>query len=159
MNNTLIYLITFIILGIALFGSAVGLPLSPLVVIGTGIFGILTNFSTFKVSHLLIFTVIITLAVFSDNVLILLGAKKFGASKKGLLGAFLGGIFGLIAGGPIGLLIGPFIGATLFELSSKRKADEAIKSGLGAVLGVFMGAFLKFLVVLSLIIWFLIIIY
>jgi len=159
MSNFAIYTITFIILGISLLGSAVGLPLAPLVLVGTGVFGILTNFVTFTVSHLLTFALIVIASFFFDNILVLLGAKKFGASKHGLFGAFLGAILGFFMAGPIGLLLGPFAGSVLFELSTRRKADEALKAGVGAILGVFMGVFFKFLLVLSLIIWFLIIIF
>jgi uncharacterized protein YqgC (DUF456 family) len=66
------------------------------------------------------------------------GAKRFGATWRGVLGAFVGGIVGLFFSIP-GLIIGPFIGAMVFELMGGYKFDKASRAGLGATLGVFAG--------------------
>jgi uncharacterized protein YqgC (DUF456 family) len=66
------------------------------------------------------------------------GAKRFGATWRGVLGAFVGGIVGLFFSLP-GIIIGPFIGAMVFELMGGYKFDKASRAGLGATLGVFAG--------------------
>src|SRR5215469_15297825 len=43
------------------------------------------------------------------------GAKKFGSTWRGVLGAFLGGLIGIFFNLP-GIIIGPFLGAMVFEL-------------------------------------------
>jgi uncharacterized protein len=70
------------------------------------------------------------------------GAKKFGATWRGVLGAFLGGIVGMFFSIP-GIIIGPFLGAMAFELLGGYKIDKASRAGLGATLGVFAGVFGK----------------
>jgi hypothetical protein len=69
----------------------------------------------------------------------MVGAKKLGATWKGVTGAVLGGLVGLFFSLP-GIILGPFIGATLFELFGDREFREALKAGVGATLGLLFGA-------------------
>ena len=64
-----------------------------------------------------------------------LGAKKFGATWRGGLGAILGGIAGIVFFNLAGLVIGPIVGAILFELLNNRNMKEAGKAGAGAIVG------------------------
>ena len=82
---------------------------------------------------------ITAVALVMDYLATVLGAKKFGATKKGMIGAIVGGLVGLWFSLP-GIILGPFIGATLFELLGSRKFGEALYAGLGATLGLFAGA-------------------
>lgn len=66
------------------------------------------------------------------------GARRFGATWRGVLGAFVGGIVGIFFNIP-GIILGPFVGAVLFELMGGHKIDKASRAGLGATLGVFAG--------------------
>jgi uncharacterized protein YqgC (DUF456 family) len=73
----------------------------------------------------------------------LLGAKWFGASKWGLLGAGLGLVAGLFFGLP-GLILGPLAGAVVAELTlGKRTPMQAASSGLGAGVGLATGLLIK----------------
>jgi len=74
------------------------------------------------------------------------GAKKYGATKHGAWGSFLGGIVGVVVFSIPGLLIGPFVGAVIGEMVSGKKADQALKVGLGTVFGLAGGAFLKLVI-------------
>ena len=71
-----------------------------------------------------------------------LGAKKFGASPRAVVGAALGGLAGIFFG-PLGMLIGPFAGAVLAELSLRRDWQSAQRAGFGATLGLALGAVAK----------------
>jgi len=68
-----------------------------------------------------------------------LGARKLGASRRALVGAALGALVGLFFGLP-GVLLGPFIGAVLGELSERRDLRQAGRAGVGAWLGLVLGA-------------------
>lgn len=70
------------------------------------------------------------------------GAKRFGASKRAMGGAALGGLAGLFLGLP-GVLLGPFIGAVLGELTLRRDLAAAGRAGVGASLGLAIGAAAK----------------
>jgi hypothetical protein len=71
-----------------------------------------------------------------------LGAKKFGASPRAVIGAVLGGLAGIFFG-PLGIILGPFVGAVLAELSLRRDWASAQRAGLGATLGLVLGAVAK----------------
>lgn len=68
----------------------------------------------------------------------LLGAKRFGAGKYGVMGAAIGTIVGLIFGLP-GIIIGPFIGAVLGELYANKDLQSASTAGLGVWIGMAIG--------------------
>jgi uncharacterized protein len=104
-----------------------------------------------------------TIAVFALTALIALGldfiataftSKLAGASKAGITCALIGGVVGLFFGLP-GLLIGPFVGALIAELFiAKKQIMPALKSGLGAALGILAGTLGKGLLATFLLIWF-----
>lgn len=62
------------------------------------------------------------------------GAKRYGASMKGAIGALAGGVVGIFFGLP-GLILGPLIGAFAFELIDRRPAREAARAGFGTLIG------------------------
>jgi uncharacterized protein len=81
-------------------------------------------------------------ALLLDYLASVYGAKRFGATWRGLLGAFVGGLVGIFFGIP-GIIIGPFLGALVFELLGGYEFNKASRAGLGATLGVFAGVFAK----------------
>lgn len=69
----------------------------------------------------------------------LLGAKKLGATWRGMTGAGLGALIGIFFA-PVGIILGPFLGAFIGELAGGRETREAGKAGAGAMLGLLGGA-------------------
>jgi uncharacterized protein YqgC (DUF456 family) len=88
---------------------------------------------------LAVMTVLAVIALALDYVAGMIGAKKLGATWRGIVGAVVGGLVGLFFSLP-GILLGPFVGALLFELAGGREFKLAAKAGAGAVLGLFAGA-------------------
>jgi hypothetical protein len=72
----------------------------------------------------------------------LFGARRFGASKYAAIGAVLGAVAGLFLGFP-GVIFGPFIGAVAGELLAQKNLSQATRSGIGATIGLVLGAALK----------------
>ena len=73
------------------------------------------------------------------------GAKYFGATKWGALGAIVGALVGLFFGIP-GLFVGPVIGAITGEFVAGKKMIEAGRAGWGSLLGT-LGAIIGKLVI------------
>jgi uncharacterized protein len=85
------------------------------------------------------------LALGLDYLATSVGARRMGASWRGMLGAILGGLVGLFFSIP-GILLGPFIGAFLLELAGGYEYQRALRAGAGATLGLLAGALGKFAV-------------
>ena len=96
-------------------------------------------------------TVLAALAVLTyavDFAATALGAKRFGASKRAVVGAAVGAVVGLFFGLP-GILLGPFIGAVIGELTAQRELRDAGRAGVGATLGLALGVAFKLALAVS----------
>jgi uncharacterized protein YqgC (DUF456 family) len=82
------------------------------------------------------------LAVAADFAASALGAKKLGASPRGIAGAAIGAVVGIFFGLP-GLVLGPFVGAVAGEISANRELLHAGRAGLGTWLGLLLGSVAK----------------
>ena len=80
----------------------------------------------------------------------ILGVKKFGGSRRAMVGAVLGGIVGIFFGIP-GILLGPFVGAIIGELTLQRSLDQASRAGFGTVVGLAFGVAGKLAIGISMI--------
>ena len=81
-----------------------------------------------------------------DYIIPAIGTKRFGGSKYGMIGTTIGLIVGLLAPIPGGIIIGPFIGALIGELINKNDTKTATKAAFGSFLGFIASTFLKFVV-------------
>jgi uncharacterized protein YqgC (DUF456 family) len=79
-----------------------------------------------------------------------LGARRFGTSWWGVLGAVVGTLGGLFFG-PVGLVLGPFVGAFVAELIARRDVRQAGRAGLGAWLGLLLGTAGRLALVLAMV--------
>jgi uncharacterized protein YqgC (DUF456 family) len=82
------------------------------------------------------------------------GAKWFGGTRWGALGALVGSIGGLFFL-PLGLLLGPLIGAIVGEIVfAKKHRQAAALSGVGSVIGTIAGMGFKIVIGLMMVTWF-----
>ena len=106
--------------------------------------------------HTIIVLVLLTLATYGLDVLAgYFGAKYFGATKWGTLGAILGALVGLFFG-LIGLFVGPVIGAIVGEVIAGKRMIDAGRAGWGSLLGNIGAMVAKLIIALAMIIIFLI---
>lgn len=134
----LVFSILFIIAGFV--GAILPiLPATPLIFVGALIYGFVTDFNEITASFLVALAIITILAQTMDFLAGAYGAKKFGSSRWGIVGAIVGAILGIFIGGPIGLAIFPFVFAFLFELIAGAGTKKSLKSALGSLVGVLGG--------------------
>ena len=132
--------LALLVMGVGLVGTMIpGVPGVPLVLLAAGVHRF--HFGDAGVSNpVLILLAFLTVASLGlDYVASVLGARKLGATWRGVLGAVLGAMFGIFFAIP-GIIIGPFLGATALEMAGGREWKEAARSGVGAMIGVFVGA-------------------
>jgi len=136
--------ITLIVMLVGLVGSVVPvLPGTPVVLIAA--IGHRLYFGEASISNgLLAVLVLLTgLSLLLDFLASVLGAKKFGATWRGMVGALIGGVIGLFFALP-GIIIGPFLGAMILEMTGGKEFKIAARAGAGAVIGLLLGVVGKF---------------
>lgn len=89
----------------------------------------------------------------TDVVSSLIGAKKYGASSRGVWGGLAGLVIGLAFGLP-GLLLGPILGVISGELWAGKPPREALASAWGTVVGNAAGILLRVIAGAAMILWF-----
>jgi len=119
-----------------------GLPGAPLVFAGLVVAAWAEGFAYVGFWWLALLAALAALTYAVDFAASALGAKKFGASPRAVVGAVLGGFAGLFFA-PRGLLLGPFAGALAAEYSLHRDWETAQRAGFGATLGLVLGGAAK----------------
>lgn len=133
-------LLATLIMAVGCIGSVLpGLPGTPLVFVAA--VGHRLYFGDRGISTwvLVVLGLLMTISIALDFLAGVYGAKKLGATWRGMTGAGVGALIGIFFG-PIGILVGPFLGAFLAEVAGGRESGQAGKAGAGAVLGLIGGA-------------------
>ncbi len=136
-------------------GGAIGifLPFIPGVFaswIGLLLYAYGTDFaSPLSGTTVIVFLVLSILTFALDFVAPLLGAKKYHASRHGMVGSSVGLILGLITLGPLGVIVGPLLGAFVGEVLSGKRSKDAVQSAKGVIIGLVAGTLVKFVLVLT----------
>lgn len=145
--------IPLVLLSLVLFSigiSGIVIPIIPdLVVVWLGVFvyALGTGFTTIDTVTVIILGLLSLSTFILDFVVTWLGAKKYGASKRGLLGSLLGGTLGLFLLPPFGFLFGAALGAFVGEFVIEKKSKEtAFKAAKGVVAGFLLGFVIKIII-------------
>ena len=124
------------------------LPGVPVAWLGLFIYAIGTDWERLSVTTIVVFGAITVLALLVDFIAPLLGAKKYKASKWGIIGASIGLFVGIIIFQIWGIILGPLMGALVGELIAGKSTDIAFKSALGTFIGFIFGTLMKVVIVL-----------
>jgi uncharacterized protein len=133
-------LLALLIMGLGVAGSVLPvIPSTPLVVIAAVAHRLYFGEASASNVALSLIIGLMLLSLLMDYLASMLGARKLGATWRGVVGAVVGGLIGLFFSLP-GIILGPFLGAGLFEMMGGRPWREASRAGFGAVLGLLVGA-------------------
>ena len=143
--DLVLIIIGALLIFIGLIGSFVPIIPGPI----TAWFGLLALHQTSIVASnfsFLAITFSVAIGIFIlDYFIPMIGAKKFGGTKSGMIGATVGLIVGMMFFGPLGIFTGTLFGAVIGELiHDPSNKGTAIKSALGSLIGFLTGVFLKF---------------
>ncbi len=131
-----------------------GLPGIPLILGGMVLYAFQTGFQSITTEFLLIMALLTLAGTAADYLSGIIGAKRSGASRLGVWGAFLGGLAGLILLPGWGIFIGPLVGAILGEMMSGKTKESATRVGLGTFIGIMTGTLLKLIIGTTMIVMF-----
>ena len=101
------------------------------------------NWQIFSQTFLIVMGVLTALLIMLDYVAPALGAKKYGASKRGMWGSAIGMVIGIFFIPPWGMIVGAFVGALAGELASGKSGRTALRAGWGILVGNVLGVGLK----------------
>ncbi|MGM9951680.1 MAG: DUF456 domain-containing protein [Lysinibacillus sp.] len=114
-------------------------PIIPSVIFILGgfiVYGLFYSFSDLPWWFWLIEILFVVLLFGADTISNLVGVKKFGGSKAGMWGSTIGLLIGPFVIPFLGILIGPFLGAVIAELLVTRASwEQALKAGVGSLVG------------------------
>jgi hypothetical protein len=99
---------------------------------------------------------IAALSVVADLAATALGASRFGATRAGVAGAVIGSVVALVTGQIWLILIAPLFGAILGEYISNRDPKQAVRAGMGALVGMILGGAAKYALAITMIALFLV---
>lgn len=132
-----------VILLFSIISNFLSIPGNFIIFLNVAWYSLVTNSDKLSFSFLLTLFVIAVAIELVEYLIIAFGARRFGASKLGVVAAILGGISGSISGfffSPVmGAIIGGFIGVILGTLSIEmirgRSIRESVNATFGAVIG------------------------
>jgi uncharacterized protein len=88
-----------------------------------------------SILSLILFGIAMVVLMLLDYLAPIIGARYFGASKKGIIVSVIGAVIGILFFPPLGIFIGAFIGAVLGEIWSGKELDQSLKAGVGVIFG------------------------
>jgi len=144
MNNLAVEVLFFVVSAISVLLVVFGIPGNFVPVIIALIATLAGDGRSFNWFWFAVFLFIAVSGEMVDLIVGLIGARKYGSSRAGMIGAviggFAGGILGTMAFPLIGSLVGVFVGCFfltfLFELLySEKSVDESRHAGFGALIG------------------------
>ena len=136
--------LALLVMAVGVAGSVLpGVPSTPLVLIAALLHKWIFGAASADWAVIVVLAGLMVLSVVMDFLATWLGAKKLGATWKGILGALVGVVVGIFFGLP-GIVVGPFLGAMLFEMVGGSDWRKAAKAGAGALIGLFIGTLGKF---------------
>jgi uncharacterized protein len=153
MDLTVVYWILVATMFIGAIGEFIpGVPGTSLILLAISIWAIVTKFAGINLLIIVVFAVL-AFSWLIEFLAAFWGAKEFGASKWGQIGAIVGLVFGILGllpalpfGGPIlGILFGPFIGAFIGEFLYQHHLDldsrlrVSFRASVGTVVGSLIG--------------------
>ncbi len=128
-----------------------GLPGTIIILIDAIVYGWYGGFKEITVKVIVILAFLAVLSEALEYILGVIGAKRYGSSRRAIVASFIVGFIGAILGAPflfgigsiIGALLGAFIGAFLAEYFKDRGTKQALRSGMGVFTGRVVGTVMK----------------
>jgi len=142
----LLFVIVLIIMMVGLAGIVLpvlpGLPL----IFGTAVlYGILTGFKQIDLQLILIFAGFTAFGLIIDYLANYFSVRKMGGSIAGAMGAVAGLLIGIFLG-LVWIIVLPFVLAVAFELIAGKEGRQALKSGVGSLIGLIFGGLTRFII-------------
>jgi len=98
----------------------------------------------FTLKFIILMAVVVAAVTLIDYIIPAYGAKKWGGSRYGIIGALIGVVMGLFIFPPFGFVVFPLLGALVGEILNGATTNKAFKAAFGTFVGLLLGTLLKF---------------
>src|SRR5690554_6243994 len=108
------------------------------------------NEISFQTSTLIIIGLLSVSVSILDNFVAIWGTHKFGGTKAGVRGSFIGLLLGVVLTpitGGVSIILGPVAGAIAGEIIAGQNIEIAIRSGFGSFVGFILGLGMKLILI------------
>jgi len=144
-----LWLLSGLLVLIGIAGTIIpALPGCPLIFVGALLLGWSGDFQLIGLPSLCLLGALTLISVGVDLAASALGAKRAGASRPAIIGAFIGSVAGIFFG-IVGIVLGPFVGAFTGELLATPSLSRATHVGAASWLGVLVGTAAKAAIALA----------
>lgn len=130
------------------------IPSLPLVWIGILGYGFFTGFEVVTTDIVITTGVIALVGTIIDFAAGAMGAKAYGSTWRGMVGALIGGLIGVMVFSVIGLIIGSAAGAFGAEYMMHRDKERALRAMWGTMIGFVLGLVVKIIATVWMIVLF-----
>ena len=147
----LLWIFAIVLVGAGMAGLIFpALPGAPILFAGLVVAAWAEGFEHISIGTLIVLGVMAAAMYLVDFLASAVGAKRFGASSRAIIGATIGAVVGIFFGIP-GIILGPFIGAVLGELTAHSDLKTAGRAGIGATVGLALGVAAKLALALAMV--------
>jgi len=151
------YIAWLLAMGVALLSIPIGISGGWIALALAVLYDLFYNFHSVGWKALLAFALLLALGELVEALLGSLYVAKKGATRYGVIGAFLGGLLGAIAGSGIvplfgtllGSFVGAFVGAVAGEYLREQRLQPSMRVGMYALVGKVTASGIKFVLALA----------
>lgn len=137
--ETTAFVLALAVMGLGLIGAAIPLlPGTPIILCAAIGHRLIMGDAGAEWWVIGVLAVLMVVSLVLDFAATALGARKYGATWRGMIGALIGMLAGGAAMPPFGVLIGPIFGAALGEALGGMEMKRAIRAGLGTLFGLLL---------------------
>ncbi|MFC1735625.1 DUF456 domain-containing protein [Candidatus Hydrogenedentota bacterium] len=159
MTETLLQILLVGGILLVMFAGLIGtlapmVPGAGLILLAAAVYASITKFTVIGWGTLAVLAGLAVISFVFDYLASGIGAKRAGATTKGVVCATIGGIVGVIVASIPGMIIGPFVGAVLGEMWAGKSLRDSSKAGLGTLVGFLGGVLFQFMCGLAMILVF-----
>lgn len=134
------------------------LPGHLLIVAGMLVYGLFAGFEGLTAGFFAGQAAAVVLAFLVDYAANVWSVRRYGGSRAALWGSLAGTLAGVFLLGPLGIILGPFLGAFGGELLAGGKPGQALRVGIGTLVGFLGSTVMKLAIGAAMVIWFFIVI-
>ena len=150
-TNTTLWIVAVLLIMVGVAGTVLpALPGVPLIFVGMLLAAWINGFQLISVFTVVVMGILTVLTIVVDYVAATFSSKRAGASKQGMIGAFVGTIAGLFTG-LWGLVFMPLVGAAIGELIAHKDMFRAGKVGVATWFGMLIAIAVKLAVAFTMV--------